>query len=80
MKLKFKEKEIGFTKHAITRMIERNITKNEVLECYKYGRLSFSPTTGHYLYSDNKISVIADFNLSNNLILDVITVFRWDEL
>lgn len=67
-------KEILFTEHARQRMSARNITTDEVLNCYYYGKAGFSKSTGHYLYRDSKIQVVIEINKENKFALDVVTV------
>jgi len=69
-----KKKEILFTSHARHRMSLRSITTDQVLECIENGELSFSNTSGHYVYSHKDIQTVLEVSRENKFAMDVVTV------
>jgi hypothetical protein len=69
-----KKKEILFTAHARKRMSARNITTDQILECIERGKLSFSNTSGHYLYTYKEIQAVLETSKESKFAMDVVTV------
>ncbi|WP_082343683.1 DUF4258 domain-containing protein [Sulfobacillus thermosulfidooxidans] len=62
---------VEYTYHARQRMIQRNITESEVLECLFWPDITYPDGHGHMNYIKNSIRVVATLDRKK-----VITVVR----